>query len=377
MSKYLVKRLIRGIISVVIVVGIVILLVFSLINREYIFRGDPLVTKKMANEKVIYKYQCWEDYGYLDYFTYGDYLDLLVQNGELTSEVRNSVSTYGETANDDPDASKPYIQKFYDYCAQNGYTVVRLDAVKVGKRVKEGGDQQLFSYKNIPTMTRLWKFFTGILEVDTIHYVENDEDLVGERGLTFTFYDPAKGGKFSPAILGNGTKHKYLLYFDNKFPFIHQNVVKLHLGKSFSISMGIDVFDSLTQSQGSLVKSETTYPTGYVEESSDDLHTAIFSSGVDMNNSFIKTRFTDKYTTVTSVKASYSRIAISFIMGIFSAILAYLLGVPIGIAMARNKGKWFDKIATAYIVFILSVPSLAYIFHFPCNRYASRVARYV
>jgi oligopeptide transport system permease protein len=44
--------------------------------------------------------------------------------------------------------------------------------------------------------------------------------------------------------------------------------------------------------------------------------------------------------------------------------LAYLLGVPIGIAMARNKGKWFDKIATAYIVFILAVPSLVYIFIF-------------
>ena len=50
-------------------------------------------------------------------------------------------------------------------------------------------------------------FFLSILDFDNIHYVQED---IGERGLSFTLYDPAYGGeKFSPAIMGNGTLHKY------------------------------------------------------------------------------------------------------------------------------------------------------------------------
>ena len=54
----------------------------------------------------------------------------------------------------------------------------------------------------------------------------------------------------------------------------------------------------------------------------------------------------------------------SFIIGILSVIMAYLLGVPLGILMARKKDKFADKLGTIYIVFIIAVPSLAYIFMF-------------
>ena len=363
MSKYLIKRLIRGLISVVIVVAIVMILVYTLINKDDIFKGDYMITKKQSNEKIIYKYEKWEEYGYLDYFRYTDYIDILIKDGELDPADRASVAKIGQTPDKDSSAVKACVAKFQAYCDKNGYTVVRLNADT--KKLKNGGQQVLFAYKNIPTLTRLWKFFTSILDVDSIHYVENDEDLVGERGLTFTFFDPVYGGKkFSPAIIGNGTKHKYLLYFDNQFPFIHQNIVKIHLGQSFSVSKGIDVFDSMTQRQGSIVKSETIYPTGYVEESANNLHEAVFSATADLSKPFTAARFTDKYVDTPSVLASASRMSLSFIIGILASILAYLIGVPVGIAMARNKGKWFDKIATAYIVFIIAVPSLVYIFIF-------------
>ncbi|MBQ9276553.1 MAG: ABC transporter permease [Clostridia bacterium] len=372
MTKYLIKRLIRGLISVIIVVFVVMILVYSLIDRDDIFKGDFMITKKQSNEKIVYKYERWEDYGYLDYFTYTDYLNMLVEEGTLDESKRTAVAQFGATAADDSDEVKPYVEMFNEYCKKNGYTVVRLDAVAA--KLKVGGQQRLFSYKDVPIFTRLWRYITSILEVDTIHYVENDEDLVvrqedgtyaqAKRGLTFTFFDPAAGGKFSPAIMGTGTKHKYLLYFDNKFPFIHQNIVKLHLGKSFSVNQGIDVVDTMTSDQGSIDMRNTVYPTGLQENSSDDLHTAIFAKNTNLDNSFIKARFVDKYTDVSSAKVASSRIGLSFTIGILASILAYLLGVPIGIAMARNKGKWFDKIATAYIVFILAVPSLVYIFIF-------------
>ncbi len=44
--------------------------------------------------------------------------------------------------------------------------------------------------------------------------------------------------------------------------------------------------------------------------------------------------------------------------------MAYALGVPLGIAMARKKDRLLDKLGTLYIVFIIAVPSLAYIFLF-------------
>ena len=54
----------------------------------------------------------------------------------------------------------------------------------------------------------------------------------------------------------------------------------------------------------------------------------------------------------------------SFVIGIISVIMAYLLGLPLGILMARKKDKLVDQIGTFYIVFITAVPSLAYIFLF-------------
>lgn len=59
-----------------------------------------------------------------------------------------------------------------------------------------------------------------------------------------------------------------------------------------------------------------------------------------------------------------SKIGYSFVIGIIASVLAYLIGVPLGILMARKKDKLVDKIGTIYIVFIMAVPSLAYIFLF-------------
>lgn len=51
-------------------------------------------------------------------------------------------------------------------------------------------------------------------------------------------------------------------------------------------------------------------------------------------------------------------------IGIIAVILSYLIAVPLGILMARKKDKLVDQLGTIYIVFIIAVPSLAYIFLF-------------
>ena len=54
----------------------------------------------------------------------------------------------------------------------------------------------------------------------------------------------------------------------------------------------------------------------------------------------------------------------SFVIGIFSVIMAYMLALPLGVLMALKKDKFIDKLGTFYIVFIMAVPSLGYIFIF-------------
>ena len=362
MTKYLLKRILHGLLSVIAIVAIVMILIYSLMSRELIFAKDGTYTKRSDNDRVVYRYTQWEKYGYLDYVTYNEFLNSLVASGELDEETRAQAGTLGKKAENDSEIVTEYVAKFADAYRSKGYTVERLDAVMLGKKTSAGGRQQLFAYKDKPLLGRLWNYFTGVLFVDTTSYVEDD---IESRGLTFTLYDPIYGGeKFSPAIIGNGTKHKYLLYCNDEFPYIHQNLIGINLGVSYSVNQGIDVFQTMVESQGAKEYSTVTYPTGLVEESADDLHTATYASGSREMSPLYSDRFTDDYTNVSVKKHNMSKIGYSFVIGIIASILAYLLGVPLGIMMAKRKDKLLDQIGTIYIIFILAVPSLAYIFMF-------------
>ncbi len=359
MVKYFFKRFFRGCISLVIAIALVMLMVFSWLDNTLIFAEDEQYVKLSNNQRTIYMYQKWEEYDYLDYVPYTDWLNQLVASGEITEDERQSVATIGRTADKDSDETAAYIQRFTEEYESQGYTVVRLDAVMATpNRIATGGSASLFAYQNTPLLIRMLNFFAGIFEFDNINYVEED---IGERGLTFTLYDPAYGGeKFSPAILGNGTYHKYLLYFDDRFPYIHQNFLTIHLGTSYSVNKGVDAFETMVQSQGNYVRSTTYYPTGVVEESADDLHSATYLAGSRDLNLVYANLYTDDYTNVSLVKDSGSRISYSFIVSIIASALAYIIGLPLGILMAKKKDTWVDRLGNAYVVIIMAVPGLAY-----------------
>ena len=361
MGKYLVKRLIHGVISIIIVVFIVMLLVYGLMDRQLIFAHDPNFTRLSGTNRTLYMYQQWERYGYLDYVPYADYLDGLVANGELDSETRSDAVRLGSTPENDSETTQIYVALFTDYYESQGYEVMRIDAVRQGATRT---NSQLFAYRDLSIFSRLWNYITNLVRVDNIHYASGIPDE--ERGLSFTWYDPVYGGDtFSPAIMGNGTRHKYLLYFDNQFPFIHQNLITLQLGVSYSINQNVDVWNTMTDEQGNVVSSSVTYPTGYVAETADDLHSATYSEGsLAAGGEYTALRYEDDYTVVTTNLDGMSRMSYSFIIGIISVIIAYFLGIPLGIVMARRKDGVIDKIGTVYIIFIMAVPSLAYIFMF-------------
>ncbi len=370
MGKFLIKRLLHGLFSVICVVLIVMLLIYSLLDRSKIFSGDPNFNHTASNNRITYQQTRWEDFGYLDYVPYADYVNGLAARGEIDEATRADAVKIGKTAEQDSELTAEYVAKFTAEYEGKGYTVVRLDAdAKRNGQLRDGGQQVLYATKDTPLLKRALTYFTDMFFVDSIHYVPDNVDI-GKRGITFSLYDPVKNPEgaekkvFSPVIMGNGTMHKYLLYFDGKFPFIHQNILTLHLGESYTVNRGVDVFTTMTETQGSYELSSITYPTGVTENRADDLHSATYVQGSRDATASNKLWFTDDYTNVLTNKGGMSKLGYSFVIGIISVIMAYVLGLPIGLAMALKKDKLIDKIGTIYIMFIIAVPSLAYIFLF-------------
>ena len=341
-------------------------LVYSLMDRTTIFAGDPNYSKMQSNARITYEQGRYQVFGYIDYATYSDYVKNLYSSNQIDEDTRAGAMKIGVTAEKASETAKEYIEKFTQEYEAQGYSITRLDADrKKNGQVKDGGQAAIFATRDRPLIKRVLSYFTNMIFIDNVHYVDESVDI-GPRTLKFTLHDPVYGGeKFSPAIIGNGTMHKYLLYVDNSFPFIHQNLVKINLGLSYSIRQGIDVFQTMTESQGSYAYSTVTYPTGTVSESADDLHSASYISGsLAGGGPVVKASFVDDYTNISTNKNGMSKIGYSFTIGIIAVFLSYLIGVPVGIIMALRKDKLLDHIGTFYIVFITAVPSLAYIFLF-------------
>ncbi len=365
MAKYILQRIIKGICSAICVVVLVMVLVYSLMDRTNIFAGDSNYSKMQSNARTTYEQSRYKAFGYVDYLTYSDYVTNLASVGEIDEETRSAAVKIGQTQDKDSEIAAEYIQKFTEEYESQGYTIVRLDADKKSNgQVKDGGKAVIFATRDRPLISRVVSYFTNMFFFDNIHYVSENTDI-GERGLTFTLHDPYYGGeKFAPAIIGNGTLHKYLFYVDDQFPYIHQNFLTLNLGESYTVNRGVDVFTTMTASQGSYEQRTVTYETGLTEDSADDLHTATYAAGSREINAVYNARFNDDYTNTVTHKRSMSKLGYSFVIGVISTVLAYCLGLPIGILMARYKDGLLDKIGTVYIMFIIAVPSLAYIFLF-------------
>lgn len=353
MGRYLTGRIVRGIVSVLIVAGIVMALTYACLDRNLIFAQDSVYARQRGNARQIYMMQQWENYGYVDYVTFGEFL----QNEELESVK------LGDTPDKDDALTADYVDRFTEYYESQGYTVTRLNARTRGQKYQEGGEPRLFASRDVPFLRRFWNWLTGLIEIDDIHAAQGD---VGKRGLTFTWFDPAYGGeRFSPAIMGNGTHHRYLLYCDDRFPFVHQNLITLQLGRSYSVNQGVDVYDTMTDEQGKRQQELVAYPTGVIALSADDLHSATYVQGsLAEGDAVVKAHFTDDYTNVTTRKQGLSKLGYSFVIGIAAVALSYGIGIPVGLWMARRKGHLADRLGTGYVIAILAVPTLAYIFLF-------------
>ncbi len=335
MSKgYILKRLLRSVVSVVIIMLIVFTLVYTLVPRNSIFAKDDGFRKLASkpDDKTDYMYNIWQKLGYLTFVRSTDYFQTLydVDSPEMKAAL--------EPGSKDAEQFKAI------YEAQ-GFTVEAY--TKCGR---------YYAYKDIPIIKHVAIWFSNLVQIDTPMSVkdENNPDL--KRGLSFGRTE--SGGV---ALIGSGTTHKYLLYTDSRFPWLHQNIIKLRFGESYPTYQGLDVITVLFQSQGAEVKRPVTYPTGKEGNSGIIFGTLTYKSILDRMD---RQKFADNYASFQTAKDQPSMIGTSFIIGIFAMLLAYGLGLPIGLLMARKKDRLADKMGMVYIIFIIAVPSLAYIYLF-------------
>ena len=331
---YIWRRLLRSLISILIIMLIVFTMVYTMVPRENIFFEDSTYRKLggKSDDKTEYVYSTWKKLGYLDYVRINDYCLTLYEAGspEMSAAI-------------EPDSKES--QDFVRLYQEKGYTVE-----------KYLGSRRYYAYKDVPVIRQMANWLSRLIVIDTPWSVQDENNPDLQRSLSFG-RTPTGG----VALIGSGTTHKYLLYTDSHFPWIHQNIIKLNFGTSYPTYQGLDVMSVLFQSQGTEVKRHVVFETGYEADSGINFGSLRYKPVLDRMD---RKKFVDNYAAYDTFRDQPSMIGTSFIMGIFAMVLAYALGLPIGVLMARKKDKLADKLGMVYIIFIIAVPSLAYIYLF-------------
>lgn len=362
MKKYLFNRILFSVFSLLVVTLTVMLLVYTAISRSVIFQTDDTWNKKSNNDRAYYEYVQYQKYGYLEFVNYTSFLkdkysaiygDTYTESDEYKTDLRAVQTGKGY---EDNETVKEFKEKY------SKYEIKLLEPLNYsdGKQ-KPGGKGYLIAVNEKNVFVRLFDYVKNFITIDTTNTIK-DEELT-ERYIRIE-KDPY-GGPF--AVVGSGTLHKYLLYFDGRFPFIHQNFISLNLGTSYTAYRGQEITSVIVKPTGNVRTAfKQQYPnmlgTDEYVETATNFHTLTYNLGTLSEND-IK-YYPDKYTVADLYQDGLSMIENSFVIGLIATIIAYLFGLPLGILMARRKDKLADKLGNAYIIFIMAVPSLAYIFMF-------------
>ena len=331
---YYLKRIVRSIVSVFLVITIVFILVYSLVPRDRIFNSDDTIVKLggKPDEREQYKMRTWQRLGYLDYYSMTDLCSEKYAAGSDEVAACNMAGSKEEN-------------EFVEQYEAKGFTIEYLPISK-----------SPIAYKDRPIATRIAKWFKSLIVIDTKNSVQDPANPDLERKVYF-----GKTPTGGAAIKCSGCTHKYLFYTDSRFPFIHQNFISLNLGVSYPTFDSLEVLKVISDSQGQEDRKDTIFEDGHVETSAYRLTSCTYKNTLDKLD---QNKFNDHYANCMIKKKDPSMIGISFTMGLIAMLLAYGLGLPVGLAMARHKDGIVDKLGMVYIIFIISVPSLAYIYFF-------------
>ena len=319
MKKYIFMRILRSIVSIFLVTTLTYAIIYTMVPRRLIFKQDPNYNKIATNKdkKTNYENTIFERMGYIDYY---DTKELQ----EKASKEDSSVTTEATEAN------KKIYQKYIN---------------KLGN----GWKLQKFPLSG--------EFYANLIQIDHPNVIQDEENPNLERYIRFE-NDPSVGW----SLVGSGTKHKYLLYFNGQFPFVHQNFITFNLGNSYPTYANIPVLQVITQGQGQTKSSEVQFPTGK-KTSSVNIYSRTYKTPSKADSQDIaKFGKGDAYTATQSNYQNPSMITSSAIIGLIGVALSYLIAIPLGSYMARLKNTWFDSISTAGLTFMMSLPTIALVY---------------
>ncbi|MBR4444883.1 MAG: ABC transporter permease [Solobacterium sp.] len=329
MKKYILTRIVKSIFSIFIVVSVVLVMIYTLIPRNKIFDNDPAIKKMKDDALVTYKNGKLDELGYLDYIkkpemcqvTFGtDGYEACLVNG--SEEQKTALAAY----------------------ESKGYEIMYLP--------KSNDPYAIHDFSWFELLTH---FYGKLFAVDGVNKIQDPDNPDLERKYYWGKH-PTNG---TPALLCSGCQYKYQLYFDGSFPFIHQNKLRLDFGTSYPINSGIPTMQVIGEGQGSAKKTKQNFETGAVEDSALIQTTCQYKFTTDHIDAKY---FNDKYANCLSAHKDPSMINTSYIIGIISLLLAYVVALPAGISMAQHKDGIIDKIGIAYINMLIAIPSLAFIF---------------
>lgn len=333
MKKYVFMRILRSLVSIFLVTTLIYTIIYTMVPRKLIFKQDTNYNKiaTTADKRDNYENTVFERMGYIEYYD--------------TKELQEKASSIDSSVTVDANDTNKAIYEKYIQQLGNGWTL--------GEFTESG---QFYATREIPIFERVFKFYANLLDIDHTNKIQDPENPNLERYLRFE-NDPAIGW----SLVGSGTKHKYLLYFNSQFPFVHQNFVKMNLGTSYPTYAEQGVLDVITQGQGQTQSSEVNFPTGK-KISSVDIYSRTYKSPSQADARDRSYYGNDPYTATKSRYQYPSMVTSSAIAGLIALVLSYALAIPLGSYMARFKNTLFDSVSTGVLTFLLSLPTIALVY---------------
>lgn len=335
MKKYIFNRILRSLVSLFLVTTCMYAVIFTMVPRKLIFKQDTNYNKMTGepDKKTNYENTVLEKMGYIGYLN--------------SKELQKAASTLDSSVTVKPTKANEKI--YVDY----------ITSIGSGWELKQMPNSKTFyATREIPIYERVMSFFSNLVKIDHPWRIKDKSNPDLERYIRIE-NDPAIGW----AVVGSGTEHKYLLYANSQFPFIHQNFVSLDLGLSYPTFANIPVTQVISEGQGQKEMKEVTFPTGKTKMSAVDIYSRTYKSPSKLDNQDIANFGEgDAYTRVQTVRKDPSMLVSSAIIGIFSLVINYAIALPLGSYMARFKDTWFDKGSTFAMTFLMAFPSIALLY---------------
>ena len=334
MKKYVFMRILRSLVSIFLVTTLIYTIIYTMVPRKLIFKQDTNYNKiaTTADKRDDYENTVYERMGYIEYYD--------------TKELQEKASSIDPSVTVDANDTNKSIYEKYIQQLGNGWTL--------GQFTESG---QFYATREIPIFERVFNFYANLLDIDHTNKIQDPENPNLERYLRFE-NDPAIGW----SLVGSGTKHKYLLYVNSQFPFIHQNFVNLNLGYSYPTYANTPVLQVITQGQGQTKISEVQFPLVKMM-SSVDIYSRTYKSPSQADaREVAKFGKDDPYTATENNYQYPSMIVSSAIIGLIGLAISYVIAVPLGSAMARYKNTWIDSFSTGALTFLLALPTIALVY---------------